>query len=71
MIRATISYTACFAARDGYEAVTQPVIAWDEQGWALIADHDTGRLVRAAQEPRFAGLFENPDHRKDSTPWPT
>ncbi|MEV4041485.1 hypothetical protein [Streptomyces sp. NPDC049744] len=37
---------------------TRPVLAWDDEGEALVADENAGRLVRASSLPRFAGLEE-------------
>lgn len=38
----------------------RPVIAWDDEGYALIADMRAGRLVRAADDPVFVGLEPAP-----------
>jgi hypothetical protein len=34
----------------------RPVVAWDDAGFALVADLRAGRLVRAADDPVFVGL---------------
>lgn len=36
----------------GYE-YEYPVASFDADGWALIADEDTGRLVRASEQRGF------------------
>ena len=39
------------------------VVAWDDDGHALVADHETARLVRAADTEDFAYLSEaDPEH---------
>lgn len=37
-----------------------PVIAWDEDGCALVADDHSGRLVRAADQDGFMDLDSGP-----------
>lgn len=42
-----------------YEKVV-PVVAWDDDGHALVADDSSGRLVRAADELGFMELRNDP-----------
>ncbi|PVB44272.1 hypothetical protein [Mycobacteroides abscessus] len=57
MIAAQPDTTAYFIERDGEDEVhiVQPVIAWDDEGYALIPGHD-GRLVRALDGLGFRAL---------------
>ncbi|MER7176799.1 hypothetical protein [Streptomyces mesophilus] len=58
MIPATEAYIARYKVeteqRTHYE--TRPVVAWDDAGFALVADTTKGRLVRANKYSNFAGL---------------
>jgi hypothetical protein len=47
---------ARFLGKGGRRVLHRPVVAYDEQGFALIVDLKAGRLVRANANPIFAGL---------------
>mgnify|MGYP000993845156 CR=1 FL=1 len=40
----------------GYGQQSVRVAAWDADGFALIADSETGRLVRAVDQPGYGGI---------------
>lgn len=46
-------------AKSGHYYISEPVVAWDDDGYALIArDDKSGRLHRAANFSNFAGVAE-------------
>jgi len=67
MIPATIAYMAVFKSKldGGTEFLhRRPVIAWDEDGYALVADEANGRLRQAAgYGGAFVQLLEGGDER--------
>lgn len=57
MIAAQPGTTVYFTELDGEDELhtTHPVVAWDDEGYALIAGQD-GRLVRVCDQPGFRAL---------------
>jgi hypothetical protein len=43
------------------QAPVRPVVAFDDEGYALVLDPEAGRLVRAADLAGFAGIAGRPD----------
>ncbi|WP_199551413.1 hypothetical protein [Streptomyces sp. N35] len=58
MIPATEVYIARYKVEteQGTHYETRPIVAWDDTGYALVADTKKGRLVRANKDSNFAGL---------------
>ncbi|MFE9797044.1 hypothetical protein ACFYRL_35590 [Streptomyces goshikiensis] len=60
MIPAQHPYEAKYKQEDGGRTVyrSKPVIAWDDEGQALVVDERSGRLVPANNGRAFTGLSE-------------
>ncbi|WP_435120733.1 hypothetical protein [Micromonospora tulbaghiae] len=62
MIPANPGYAASFKKTNKNMGNLLPVIAWDDEGHALVLDEDEGQLVRASRFSNFDGVTYDANH---------